>query len=116
MSRSARGNYYKAKTKKYLEAKGYYVDYCEIYKTFWNPRLNKIGYAKRDLFASDLIAMNGKQILFVNSIFNKTIQSKNVAEHKKRFDQFPFPECDCIKKMIIIWKTKIRDPIILELD
>ena len=103
-----KGNYYKYKTKKWLEKDGYVCEYLEK-----NQRLfikDRVIFIKRDLFGADGLAMNDEQIIFWQCKLNK----KNVALAIKEFNKFPFPSCPCLSRWIVIWKPRIRQPEIIE--
>ena len=108
----SRGNYYKNKSKKYYEALGYTVQITE----FMCGRMvgpARIIYQKRDVFGSDGIAMNGKEIIFWNSKHATSQKSLNVQirQAKKEFGQFPFPAT--VKLHIIMWEPK-KKPVIID--
>ncbi|MFA6652656.1 MAG: hypothetical protein WCS46_08285, partial [Bacteroidales bacterium] len=58
-----RGNYYRLKTKHFYEAEGYEVANAEVKKPM--PIKGRLIWIATDIFASDLIAMNGKEIIFI---------------------------------------------------
>jgi len=112
-STTQRGNYYRKKSKEYYEKLGFTVQITE----FVCGRMiapGKMIYQKRDVFGSDGIAMNGKEIIFWNS---KSITTGRLAiekcEGKKEFEKYPFP--DCVKRQLIIWKPREK-PIIIDIQ
>jgi len=109
-STTSRGNYYKAKSKEYYEKLGYVVQITE----FMCGRMiapNKMIYIKKDVFGSDGIAMNGKEIIFWNSkhFTSKESLSSQMNQARKEFNQYPFPEG--VTKQIVMWE-KGKKPII----
>lgn len=97
----------KLKTKKWLEKQGYIVESSEVNKIcYFNKRLVAV---HKDLFGSDLLAMNGKDIIFVQCKTNP----KHKWDAKKEFAKYPFPKL--VKRWIIIWKPKIKEPIVEKL-
>jgi len=108
-----RGNYYKKKTQEYLQKLGYTVQLTEFVSS------RPIGggrmiWTKKDVFGSDGIAMNGKEIIFWNA--KSTIQNnKGVTDMKKKggdeFKRFPFP--DCVKRQLYIWEPR-KQPVIID--
>ena len=65
MSTTSRGNYYKRRTKEWYEKQGFVCQLSEFTCGIMAGR--KTFYRKVDLFGSDLICMNGKEIVFTNS-------------------------------------------------
>jgi len=113
-STNSRGNYYKKKSKEYYESLGYTVQLTE-FVTSRPIGGGKIIYVKKDVFGSDGIAMNGRDIIFWNS--KSTVAGKDqISWHKttgkKEFDKYPFPKS--VKKQLIIWQPREK-PIIIEL-
>ena len=109
----SRGNYYKKKTKEYLEKLGYTVQLTEFTTT--RPIGNgKVIWVKKDVFGADGIAMNGQEIIFWNSKhFTGTNTSYNEkSSGKKEFTKYPFPPC--VKLQLYIWQPK-KKPIIVDL-
>lgn len=109
----SRGNYYKTKTKDYYEKLGYVVQITE----FMCGRMigpGRMIYQKRDVFGSDGIAMNGKEIIFWNS---KSVTGEtNTVTHEKRrgsqeFAKYPFPPT--VKLQLVIWEPK-KKPVIID--
>jgi hypothetical protein len=111
MSTVSMGNYYKNRTKKWLEAKGYTVQLTE----FVSARPiggGRMIWTKKDVFGSDGIAMNGEEIIFWNAKATKIGQiSWHKSQGKKQFDQFPFPES--VKRHLYIWEPR-KEPIIID--
>lgn len=99
-SNVAKGIYYKRKTKKYLEGLGFTVEYSE--RTI---PISRYRFIRKDIFGADLIAMDGKEIWFVNSVFGMG----NIAAHRKGFAQYPFPPH--VKRIVVQWPVKrVRIP------
>ncbi len=114
MSNVKQGNYFKKKTKLYLKNLGYDVQYSEF--TCGRKIPGRMLYIKIDIFGSDMIAMNGKEILFVNA--KSTIQgNKGVTDMKKKgcdeFKNYPFPKC--VKRQLYIWEPR-KKPIIINCE
>lgn len=107
---ASKGNYYRRKTRLFMEGKGYIVEYLEIQQRFFDKKRNKTGFVKRDLFGADMLAMNGQEMVFVNSVFGKG----GVSEHIKRFNQYPFPPKT--NRWIVVWELRAREPDIVFVD
>lgn len=112
MSTAAKGNYYKKKTKDYFIARGYQCEYIEQYISYFNPVTRQRGYIKRDNFASDGLAVNGKELIFWNSVLNR----KNISEHIKRYLGFTWPESSIIRRMVIVWEPRKAEPELIEVN
>lgn len=113
MSNVSKGNYYKRKTREYLEKLGYTVQLTEFVSS--RPIGNgKMIWTKKDVFGSDMIAMNGKEIIFANA---KATDDKNVgiswhkSTGKSEFSKYPFPPC--VKRQLYIWEPR-KQPIIID--
>jgi len=108
---TSRGNYYKRKTREYLEKLGFTVQLTEFVSS------RPIGggrmiWTKKDVFGADGIAMNGEDIIFWNS---KSITTGRLAieksEGKKEFRRYPFPKC--VKLHLYIWEPR-KQPVIID--
>lgn len=113
-SNSSRGNYYKKRTKEYLEKLGFTVQLTEFVSS------RPIGggrmiWTKKDVLGSDGIALNGKEIIFWNAKHCTTNDKNNIDTQirhgKKEFAQFPFP--DCVKRHLYIWEPR-KQPIVID--
>lgn len=103
-----KGNYYKLKTKKWLVAQGYQCDYLERLQRLYTPK--GVIFVKRDMFASDILAMNEEEIIFVQVKLGR----KNIASAYKEFAKFVFPPF--VKRWIIVWEERARQPEIIPMD
>jgi len=101
-----KGDYWKIKTKDWLQKKGYQVEYLEKLQRIYTK--NKVIYIKKDIFASDLLAISKDEIIFVNSVLNK----KNVASHIRGFMKYEFPYF--VKRWVVIWTPRVKEPEIVE--
>lgn len=115
-STTSRGNYYKRKSKQYYENLGYTVQLTEFMCGMVIK--GRCIYRKIDIFGSDGIAMNGKEIIFWNSkhLSEATQNDANnrntqLREGAKEFNKYPFPET--VKKQLILWQPR-KKPTIIE--
>ncbi|HOE15453.1 MAG TPA: hypothetical protein PLH82_02100 [Candidatus Paceibacterota bacterium] len=110
-----RGQYYKVKTKKHFEKLGYITEYLEKYRSIYTPR--GIIRTKQDLFGSDGLSMNSKELIFWNSKFSsdKSSEKTAISKAKKEFSKYQFPKSNEIKKVIVLWKLR-QKPIIMSVD
>ena len=108
-SNSTRGNYYKKKTKELYESLGYVVQLTEFTSGMFingHPVFRKV-----DVFGADMIAMNGKEIIFINS--KSTISGRTSTEKsggRKDFAKYPFPPF--VKRHIVMWEPRKKPDII----
>jgi len=111
-STTSRGNYYKTKTKAYFEKLGYTTQITEFMCGI-QVAPNKIIYIKKDVFGSDGISMNEKEIIFWNSKHTLTGSIANEkSSGKKEFAKHPFPLS--VKRQLVIWQPRQKNPTIIE--
>lgn len=103
-----KGNYYKVKTKRYLEKQGYHVEYLEKMQRIVTKG-GKTVFIKRDLFGADLLAVNSEQVVFVN-----VTTKSHVSEHVKRFKAVPFPRF--VDVWVLLWEARQKEPEIVEVE
>jgi len=108
-----KGNYYKRKSKEYYEKLGYVVQLTEF--CCGMVIKGRTIYRKIDIFGSDGIAMNGKEIIFWNSKAltseRKEALTEVIGHTRIEFAKYPFPKS--VKRQAIIWKPREK-PIIYE--
>ena len=104
------GNYYKLRTKKWLESEGYQVGTLEKMFRIYDEKKKMALFVKRDQFASDLLAVSDKEVIFVQVKFN-TARGKT-AEAIREFNKFSFPKF--VSKWIVIWQKGASEPEIVE--
>jgi hypothetical protein len=96
MTRNQKGNYYRLKTKHWLEAKGFHVETVEKVQRIQGPR-GQILYVKKDLLAADIVATSYEQMIFVNSICNRS----DLASHIRQFLKYPYPPF--VDRWVVLW-------------
>lgn len=113
-STTSKGNYYKVKTKKYLESLGYEVQMTE----FVSARPiggGRMIWTKKDVFSADMIAMNGEEILFVNAKSTTRERVSGISKHsyqgRNEFAKHRFPPC--VKRQLYVWIPKEK-PIVID--
>jgi len=108
-----RGNYYKRKTKKWFEDKGYTVELTE----FVCGRMigkGKIIYQKKDVLASDGVAYTDTEFILWNSKHTVTGEIAQMkSSGKKNFMEIKVPPF--IKKQVIIWQPRVREPAVFDI-
>ena len=103
------GNYYKLRTKKWLEKKGFQVATME--KMLRIPiKDDKVIFIKKDQFASDLLAISEEQIIFIQVKLNR----KHIAEGIKGLAAFKMPKW--VDKWVVIWSKGDREPEVIEVE
>jgi hypothetical protein len=114
-STSSRGNYYKRKTRDWYEKQGYTVQLTEFMCA--TVIKGKCFYRKIDIFGSDGIAMNGKEIIFWNSKHMAQGQKINsdgqISKAKKEFQMYPFPPE--VKLQVIMWEPR-KQPLVINCE
>jgi hypothetical protein len=106
-SNVSRGAYYKNKTRKWLEAAGWQVGDLERVAYVGPKRIP----VKRDQFASDLLAVSGRRILFVQV---KSGAEKGTFQKARRaFAAFTFPPF--AGRLVIAWARGASTPRILDM-
>jgi hypothetical protein len=114
MSASAKGNYYKLRSKRWLEAKGYAVAFME--RMLWIPPHrpgDRMIPVKRDQFASDLLAMTGDELIFVQVKFGATRRGAgNIAAARREFAKHTFFQGS--QQWLVIWEPRAREPEIVD--
>lgn len=112
-SNSSRGNYYKRKTKEYYESLGYTVQLTEFMCGMVIG--GRCIYRKIDIFGSDGMAMNGKELIFWNSksVTGETRYiSDAIRTGTREFEKYPFPPDT--KRQLVIWEPR-KKPVIYTL-
>lgn len=107
MTRSQKGNYYRLRTKKWLQKKGFKVETLERIKRYVDKK-GVMRFAKSDLWGADLIAANKEQMIFVNSVFGRS----HISPHIKEFLKYPYPLF--VELWVVVWEKGAREPEIIE--
>lgn len=102
VNKTAKGNYYRLKTKKFFEADGYEVVNSEVRKAM--PIKGRLVWIATDIFASDLIAMNGEEMIFIQVKANRTDVSKAVIA----FSKHNFPAT--VRRVVVWWPPRSSVP------
>lgn len=103
-----KGNYWKVKTKKYLEADGFLVEYLEKLQRIVTKD-GKVIFIKRDLLESDGLACNSERFILWNST-----TKEHIAEHLKRYAKLELPAF--IERWVVVWALRQREPEIVEFN
>ena len=101
------GTYYKKRTKEWFLKQGYICEFVERFHWIFAAG-GKMIPIKRDLFASDGIAICKEHIVFWNSILTKHNLKAHVDEYKK----WPFPKT--VELYVIVWEKGARHPEVID--
>lgn len=105
VNKTRKGNYYTLKAKKYLEADGYLVVKSEYRYRVFTP--GGIFYKTADIFSADLIAVNDKEMIFIQVKSNKGDVLKGIKDMLK----IPWPkDCECLKRWVLLWEPRAKGP------
>lgn len=108
MNRNARrGAYYKNRTRKWLEAAGWQVGDLERVAYVGPDRIP----VKRDQFGSDLLAVSGRRLVFIQVKSGKI--TGNFPEARRAFDSFRFPPF--AGRLVIAWAHGASTPRIVNM-
>ena len=105
MSKISKGNYYRLKTKKWLEKDGWTVENLEKTQRIFTKDKGVL-FIKSDLWGADLIAVNGIDIIFVQCKTHKSDISKGIKE----LSRVPWPAS--VKRWVVRWDAGAREPTI----
>lgn len=106
MTAAAAGAYYKRRTKKWLEDRGFAVAYMERVQLIPGKDGRPTIPVKRDQFGADLLAMKRDTMALVQVKFQRTESSTAAA--RRTFDQFPIPPF--VQTWIVVWAPRQRAP------
>lgn len=112
-SNAAKGAYYKSRTKKWLEQSGYQVADLETVRWVYPPDRDAFP-VKRDQFASDLLAVSSKAVIFVQVKGGATVTGGNFPAARRNFAQYRFPPF--VQLWVIAWPTRSRVPRIVKIE
>lgn len=102
-----KGNYYKLKSKPWLQDKGYHVDYLERYVRFKDKK-GKLLMIRYDIVGADGLAVSDSEFILWNSILGRA----NINRAIKKFLEFPNPPF--VKRWILVWEKGAHDPEIID--
>lgn len=111
-SAHAKGNYYKLRTKKWLQEQGYEVVNMEVQRRVFIPARpgfpEKVLFIKQDLWGADLLASNRKELIAVQVKTHTT----DIARGVKALCAAPWP--GSVKMWVVLWPYRGREPVITE--
>lgn len=111
-STHAKGNYYRLRTKKWLEAQGYKVVPMEIQRRIFIPAKpgfpERVIFTKLDLWGADLLASNGRELIAVQVKTHITDTARGV----RALCAAPWP--DSVVLWVVRWPFRGREPVITD--
>lgn len=105
-SNAARGARAKARTKKWLQARGWQVADLELVR--WIGTAGGRFPVKRDQFASDLLAVNESDVCFVQIKSGEAARGGTFPAARRAFEAFTFPPG--VVRAIVAWPPRARAP------
>ncbi len=101
----AKGQYWKSRTKHWLEAQGYQVAFLE--RVLWIQTARGRVPVKRDQMGSDLLAVNATDVLFVQ-VKGGVSRRSQLAAARTEFAKYAFPAGT--QQWIVCWAPRARQP------
>lgn len=105
-SNASRGARAKSRTKAWLIAQGYQV--ADLEQVYWIFTPAGRVPRKRDQFASDLLAVNGAHVVFVQVKSGESARGGTFPAARREFAKFVFPPAS--RQFVIAWPTRARVP------
>lgn len=107
-STNKKGNYYKARTKKWLESLGYEVAHME--RALMVPKGDgKLFPIKKDQLGSDLMGSSPERIVFVQVKLGPRSKANDAA---REFAKHAFPPSALL--WIALWERGFHEPVIVD--
>ncbi|CAB4187287.1 hypothetical protein UFOVP1601_17 [uncultured Caudovirales phage] len=102
----SRGAAAKGRTKKYLQAQGYQVADLEVVRYIFGKGGRMP--VKRDQFGSDLLAVNEREVVFVQVKSGKSAAGGSFPDARREFAKHVFPHFATL--LIVAWPPRARQP------
>lgn len=109
MNSITKGNFYKYKTKKWLENQGFLVEYSEMIRYYYDRKKRKRIPVKKDLFCSDIIALRSDLIAFIQVKVNR----HNLSSAKALLGALMVPKN--VEKWIVVWIPRKKEPEVIKI-
>jgi len=107
-TKKQKGNYYQKRTKDWFIKEGYAVYIMENKRSIYLPKTGTVLYQTYDIAGSDLMAMNGEEIIFIQVKSN----ASDINKGMKELNAHPYP--DFVKKIVVLWELRSREPNIYD--
>lgn len=111
-SNVSRGAAAKGRTKKWLASLGFQVADLEKVHWIFTPK-GRIPI-KRDQFGSDLLAMDGAEIVFVQVKSGESARTGTFPAAQRLFASFLFPPF--VRLLVVAWPPRARTPRVLKIE
>lgn len=102
-----KGNYYKLKSKPWLQERGYHVDYLERYVRIRNKD-GKLILIRHDIVGADGLATSDTEFILWNSILGRDHINRAI----EKFLKYPCPPF--VKRWVLVWEKGDREPEIID--
>lgn len=112
-SAAATGQYYKGRSRRWLEGRGYVVALLERMHVI--PRPGRPIFVKKDQLGCDLLAVNGEHVLFVQVKFfgsRAKVYDLQVRAARQEFARFPCPPG--ARQEVHVWRRGGREPEVID--
>ena len=110
-SNAKKGAYYKARAKKWLEARGYQV--ADLERVYWIRGQIPV---KRDQFGADLLAVSPDRIAFVQVKGGEQARGEGQFPAARReFEAYRFPDSPIVRKLVLAFAPGCRSPRVVEM-
>ena len=113
MSNARKGSYYKARSKKWLIDHGWLVWDMEVMHWIYPPGREPFP-VKHDQLASDLGAMKGDRIAFIQVKGGEAASGGTFPAARRAFAAFQFPSF--VEQWVMAWAPRAREPRIVEVQ
>jgi hypothetical protein len=113
MSNASRGSYYKARSKRWLIARGWQVADMEIVRWIYRPGHPQMP-VKRDQFASDLLAVSADAVVFIQVKGGESARGGTFPAARRAFAAFTFPAF--VEQWVMAWAPRAREPRIVQVE
>jgi hypothetical protein len=108
VSTTSKGNYYRTRTKQWLESQGFDVTVCEVAQRVMrrDRRTGELSviFLKHDLWGADLLASDGERLVVVQC---KT-HERDVARGLRELAQAPWPRLAGLDLWCVRWPPRRR--------
>lgn len=115
MSAVTKGNYYRARTREWLESQGFLVEVLErsqrIVVRDKRTQEPRVIFIKRDVWGADLVARNAERLVFIQVKSN----AGDIAKGMKELSQGPWPAS--VERWVAHWpkgRRMVEGPEVVE--
>lgn len=110
-SHVAKGSYFKARSRRFLESAGYQIAEMELLRGVRTPR--GMVFVKKDQWGADVAGKNAEHIVFVQVKSVGLGRSISLSAAKRAFVAAgPWPPCT--RRVIHVWRHRVHAPEVIE--